>query len=153
MAPFPAMPPKKSAWSLAAGYAQKLRIFAAQDERCASCGLHIHIAIATRHHIIPRAGGGPHDDANIAVVCPDCHEACHSNDRSRRHDALRPILIARGCTPEQRDRIYKLDGRYGVRSDNLRHIRNQRMPVSRAEYARWEDDGGSMHKGSVAYSG
>jgi len=120
---------------------QKLRLYASQKGRCASCGYHQNFSMMGRHHVIPRKAGGPNDDANIALICQECHDKCHSRWRDERHDALKPILMAKGCTPEQRSQVYRLYRLVGVRSDNMRHLRNQLMPVSRLEYARFEDDG------------
>lgn len=47
-------------------------IFDRANQQCEWCGErfdHPHV-----HHIIPRSEGGPNENHNLVVLCPNCHE-------------------------------------------------------------------------------
>lgn len=51
-----------------------------QRNRCIACGADLRQSGSHLDHIIPLARGGPHDDANLQLLCPSCNTRKRADD-------------------------------------------------------------------------
>src|SRR5690349_3001939 len=54
-------------------------VLARDSHTCRACGETCSQGEADVHHLIPRAGGGSDDPANLITLCDGCHAAHHPN--------------------------------------------------------------------------
>lgn len=54
-------------------------VLARDGGRCKECGEFCSAGEADVHHLVPRAGGGLDDAANLITLCDGCHAARHPN--------------------------------------------------------------------------